>query len=43
MHTFPGVGSHWFYLASEGGGSRTINGVTYNGSAVTECATVATA
>ncbi|MFB7476228.1 M4 family metallopeptidase [Kitasatospora sp. NPDC056184] len=31
-HSSSGVGRHWFYLASEGSGSKTINGVTYNSS-----------
>ncbi|MGW4856005.1 M4 family metallopeptidase [Streptomyces sp. NPDC004288] len=40
VHNSSGVGNHWFYLASEGSGSKTINGVaynspTYNGSTVT--------
>ncbi|GJF34881.1 peptidase [Kitasatospora sp. NE20-6] len=30
VHNSSGVGNHWFFLASEGSGSRTINGVTYN-------------
>ncbi|MFJ6382413.1 M4 family metallopeptidase [Kitasatospora sp. NPDC092039] len=30
VHHSSGVGNHWFYLASEGSGSKTINGVTYN-------------
>ncbi|MFE4974192.1 M4 family metallopeptidase [Kitasatospora sp. NPDC056651] len=30
VHYSSGVGNHWFYLASEGSGSKTINGVTYN-------------
>nr|BFD88947.1 M4 family metallopeptidase [Kitasatospora sp. Xyl93] len=30
VHNSSGVGNHWFYLASEGSGSKTINGVTYN-------------
>ncbi|WP_086822255.1 M4 family metallopeptidase [Streptomyces sp. NRRL B-24572] len=40
VHNSSGVGNHWFYLASEGSGAKTINGVsynspTYNGSTVT--------
>ncbi|MFI5530014.1 M4 family metallopeptidase [Kitasatospora sp. NPDC051853] len=40
VHNSSGVGNHWFYLASEGSGTKTINGVTYtsptcNGSTVT--------
>jgi Zn-dependent metalloprotease len=39
-HLSSGVGNHFFYLASEGSGAKTINGITYNsptcnGSAVT--------
>ncbi|MFJ6621371.1 M4 family metallopeptidase [Kitasatospora sp. NPDC091335] len=30
VHFSSGVGNHWFYLASEGSGSKTVNGVTYN-------------
>ncbi|MER7757635.1 M4 family metallopeptidase [Kitasatospora sp. NPDC097643] len=30
VHNSSGVGNHWFYLASEGSGSKTINGFTYN-------------
>ncbi|MFD9126945.1 M4 family metallopeptidase [Kitasatospora sp. NPDC059571] len=30
VHNSSGVGNHWFYLASEGSGTKTINGVTYN-------------
>ncbi|MET8540913.1 M4 family metallopeptidase [Kitasatospora sp. NPDC004799] len=30
VHYSSGVGNHWFYLASEGSGSKTVNGVTYN-------------
>ncbi|WP_371515683.1 M4 family metallopeptidase [Kitasatospora sp. NBC_01300] len=30
VHNSSGVGNHWFYLASEGSGSKTINGYTYN-------------
>ncbi|WP_380286318.1 M4 family metallopeptidase [Kitasatospora purpeofusca] len=30
VHYSSGVGNHWFYLASEGSGTKTINGVTYN-------------
>ncbi|MFJ8044074.1 M4 family metallopeptidase [Kitasatospora sp. NPDC096147] len=30
VHNSSGVGNHWFYLASEGSGSKTVNGVTYN-------------
>ncbi|MGA5823619.1 M4 family metallopeptidase [Kitasatospora sp. NPDC094028] len=30
VHYSSGVGNHWFYLASEGSGGKTINGVTYN-------------
>ncbi|WP_030266958.1 M4 family metallopeptidase [Streptomyces sp. NRRL B-24484] len=30
VHNSSGVGNHWFFLASEGSGSRTINGITYN-------------
>ncbi|MFJ4186574.1 M4 family metallopeptidase [Kitasatospora sp. NPDC089509] len=30
VHFSSGVGNHWFYLASEGSGSKTINGVAYN-------------
>jgi Zn-dependent metalloprotease len=30
VHNSSGVGNHWFFLASEGSGSRTINGVAYN-------------
>ncbi|MFJ5120524.1 M4 family metallopeptidase [Kitasatospora sp. NPDC088548] len=30
VHNSSGVGNHWFYLASEGSGTRTINGYTYN-------------
>ncbi|WP_460447655.1 M4 family metallopeptidase [Angustibacter aerolatus] len=29
-HYSSGVGNHWFYLASEGSGAKTINGVAYN-------------
>ncbi len=29
-HYSSGVGNHWFYLASEGSGAKTINGVSYN-------------
>jgi Zn-dependent metalloprotease len=29
-HYSSGVGNHWFYLASEGSGSKVINGVSYN-------------
>ncbi|MFF8772377.1 M4 family metallopeptidase [Kitasatospora sp. NPDC015120] len=40
VHNSSGVGNHWFYLASEGSGARTVNGVAYdsptcNGSTVT--------
>ncbi|MFI5799800.1 M4 family metallopeptidase [Streptomyces sp. NPDC051677] len=30
VHYSSGVGNHFFYLLSEGSGSKTINGVTYN-------------
>ncbi|MFF0392950.1 M4 family metallopeptidase [Kitasatospora sp. NPDC004615] len=30
VHYSSGVANHWFYLASEGSGSKTINGFTYN-------------
>ncbi len=30
VHNSSGVGNHWFFLASEGSGARTINGVAYN-------------
>ncbi|WP_031073023.1 M4 family metallopeptidase [Streptomyces sp. NRRL WC-3742] len=30
VHNSSGVGNHWFYLASEGSGTKTVNGVTYN-------------
>ncbi|KUJ67727.1 peptidase [Streptomyces albus subsp. albus] len=30
VHNSSGVGNHWFYLASEGSGAKTINGVQYN-------------
>ncbi|MFE2105598.1 M4 family metallopeptidase [Kitasatospora sp. NPDC059463] len=30
VHYSSGVANHWFYLASEGSGTKTINGVTYN-------------
>ncbi|MFE2102643.1 MULTISPECIES: M4 family metallopeptidase [unclassified Streptomyces] len=30
VHNSSGVGNHWFYLASEGSGTKTINGITYN-------------
>ncbi|MGW2377510.1 M4 family metallopeptidase [Kitasatospora sp. NPDC001683] len=30
VHYSSGVGNHWFYLASEGNGSKTVNGVSYN-------------
>ncbi|MEU1422776.1 M4 family metallopeptidase [Kitasatospora sp. NPDC005751] len=30
VHNSSGVGNHFFYLASEGSGSKTINGFTYN-------------
>ncbi|MFE6871415.1 M4 family metallopeptidase [Kitasatospora sp. NPDC057692] len=30
VHNSSGVGNHWFYLASEGSGARTVNGVAYN-------------
>ncbi|GAA2748402.1 M4 family metallopeptidase [Kitasatospora cinereorecta] len=30
VHNSSGVGNHWFYLASEGSGAKTINGVAYN-------------
>ncbi|AUG76310.1 peptidase [Kitasatospora sp. MMS16-BH015] len=30
VHNSSGVGNHWFYLASEGSGSKTINGYAYN-------------
>ncbi|QKW10350.1 M4 family metallopeptidase [Streptomyces sp. NA04227] len=30
MHHSSGVGNHWFYLASEGSGAKTIYSVTYN-------------
>ncbi|MFI2607538.1 M4 family metallopeptidase [Kitasatospora sp. NPDC018619] len=29
VHYSSGVGNHWFYLASEGSGSKTVNGVAY--------------
>ncbi|MFE6865026.1 M4 family metallopeptidase [Kitasatospora sp. NPDC057692] len=29
-HASSGVGRHWFYLASEGSGSKTVNGVAYS-------------
>ncbi|MET9403220.1 M4 family metallopeptidase [Kitasatospora sp. NPDC002965] len=40
VHHSSGVGNHWFFLASEGSGTRTVKGVTYtsptcNGSSVT--------
>ncbi|MFJ7911735.1 M4 family metallopeptidase [Kitasatospora sp. NPDC096204] len=40
VHYSSGVGNHWFYLASEGSGSKTVNGVTYN-SATCNSSTVA--
>ncbi len=30
VHYSSGVANHFFYLLSEGSGSKTINGVTYN-------------
>ncbi|MET9735495.1 M4 family metallopeptidase [Streptomyces sp. NPDC006458] len=30
VHDSSGVGNHWFYLASEGSGAKTINGVNYD-------------
>ncbi|WP_099897469.1 M4 family metallopeptidase [Streptomyces sp. TLI_171] len=30
VHYSSGVGNHWFYLASEGSGAKTIDGVAYN-------------
>ncbi|MFF8864114.1 MULTISPECIES: M4 family metallopeptidase [unclassified Streptomyces] len=30
VHYSSGVGNHWFYLASEGSGAKTVNGVSYN-------------
>ncbi|WP_412539243.1 M4 family metallopeptidase [Longispora sp. K20-0274] len=30
VHNSSGVGNHWFYLASEGSGAKTLNGVSYN-------------
>ncbi|RPE36565.1 M4 family metallopeptidase [Kitasatospora cineracea] len=30
VHYSSGVGNHWFYLASEGSGAKTVNGVAYN-------------
>ncbi|MFE7189255.1 M4 family metallopeptidase [Kitasatospora sp. NPDC057541] len=30
VHNSSGVGNHWFYLASEGSGAKTVNGVGYN-------------
>ncbi|WP_371483777.1 M4 family metallopeptidase [Kitasatospora sp. NBC_00315] len=30
VHNSSGVGNHWFYLASEGSGAKTVNGVAYN-------------
>ncbi|MEV6686675.1 M4 family metallopeptidase [Streptomyces sp. NPDC051130] len=30
VHYSSGPANHWFYLASEGSGTKTINGVTYN-------------
>ncbi|MET9731045.1 M4 family metallopeptidase [Streptomyces sp. NPDC006458] len=30
VHYSSGVANHWFYLASEGNGAKTINGVSYN-------------
>lgn len=30
VHYSSGVGNHWFYLASEGSGTKTIRGVTYD-------------
>ncbi|KUJ64523.1 peptidase M4 [Streptomyces albus subsp. albus] len=30
VHYSSGVANHWFYLASEGSGTKVINGVTYN-------------
>ncbi|MFG2820509.1 M4 family metallopeptidase [Kitasatospora sp. NPDC048365] len=30
VHNSSGVGNHWFFLASEGSGAKTINGVSYN-------------
>ncbi|WP_409485095.1 M4 family metallopeptidase [Arsenicicoccus dermatophilus] len=29
-HHSSGPGNHWFYLASEGSGAKTINGISYN-------------
>ena len=29
-HYSSGVGNHFFYMASEGSGAKTINGVSYN-------------
>ncbi|MFE0602208.1 M4 family metallopeptidase [Streptomyces sp. NPDC058892] len=29
-HQSSGVGNHWFYLASEGSGRKTVNGTAYN-------------
>ncbi|EFG09432.1 neutral zinc metalloprotease [Streptomyces clavuligerus] len=30
VHSSSGVGNHWFYLASEGSGPKTVNGVSYD-------------
>ncbi|MFD0262070.1 M4 family metallopeptidase [Kitasatospora indigofera] len=30
VHNSSGVGNHWFYLASEGSGAKTVKGVAYN-------------
>ncbi|MTE24958.1 M4 family metallopeptidase, partial [Microbacterium sp. ZXX196] len=30
VHYSSGPANHWFYLVSEGSGSKTINGVNYN-------------
>ncbi|MFC0599405.1 M4 family metallopeptidase [Streptomyces palmae] len=30
VHYSSGIANHWFYLASEGSGTKVINGVTYN-------------
>ncbi|WP_405862600.1 M4 family metallopeptidase [Streptomyces sp. NBC_00090] len=30
VHDSSGVGNHWFYLASEGSGAKTVNGVNYD-------------
>ncbi|MFJ5228681.1 M4 family metallopeptidase [Kitasatospora sp. NPDC088391] len=30
VHNSSGVGNHWFFLASEGSGAKTLDGVSYN-------------